>query len=173
MSGYLFSIKPKTFEKIETKFQELEELKKKTNEITDLKTLRPLTKKQEKIEEEIMDLLIQKKERNEFLESFEDEIDELSIVLDFVIFFAKRNFIMADIKENPIAPDRVKKYWERLEHLLQKGREKKAALLYCKKSQTAYTYEIKNIESVFDKWVSVLKHAAENGNWFYYVIRHD
>jgi hypothetical protein len=68
----------------------------------------------------------------------------------------------------PLAPETVSAYFIKLLTFLEND-GKKNAIEYCKEEIDYYRDE-EQIEEIFDKWISILKHASENGNWYYHHV---
>lgn len=169
MGEYIFSISEKTYKEIKDKLDDLNILDEKYGKSLDENEIRNSMRMVDKLKDIIEQTLLDAGERNEPLITIEDELNEGRIVINFKRYFARQDHSMINIRQGPLDPEAVKEYWKKLTNFIENEDGKKKVIQYCIETED-YDYTNDQIESIFNKWISILNHAAENGNWFYHHV---
>jgi hypothetical protein len=169
MVDFIFSVTNEVFEKVIIMLNEIDQLEKEWDKNMDDENERlKIIKMQDELKYKITKILIESGEKHEELMVVDEEFDEGSMVLHFGYYFGEYDSSMKVIQERAMSPETVSAYFIKLLTFLEND-GKKNAIEYCKEEIDYYRDE-EQIEEIFDKWISILKHASENGNWYYHHV---
>lgn len=167
MMSQIFSFGSKLFEEVKPLFSEMANLRDMMDEEETREGMIKLIRKKDELEEKIYDMLIKNGAKHEELEN---EEHEHTIAFDLELFFNEYDNSIDLTTDGPLDPKAVERNWRRIKDIVENANGKKKAIKYVKKLEENLSLDPEEIGKIFDKWQSILRHAAENGNFFYLYI---
>ena len=172
--SWYFSIRPETYKEAKTMMEGLNSLHQKRlgSKAISREMREEIINQQMDLEEKLTEFLSKKSDASLKLlnENFGGDM-----VSRFERFISDNYGGLSDFiskgKGPGYAPDSVKRYYEAIKKVFKDEKKRKAALASAEELvEDEFSSDPKD---VFDRWTSVIKHAAEHGNWYYELVTLD
>lgn len=165
MVSYIFSVKPEIFEETKPILEGIADLEKEfeKNVDDDEKSLNILHE-QYRLKDQIETFLLKNADVNLELDV---ESGESNLIDSFMFFLFEKNPIYRQkMYVAIINPDDVKWCWNNISRYLKKSSVRDEMVKYALEHQPQEISKKRSME-LLEKWLSILKHAAEHGNYYY------